>query len=157
MNMKYHCINSFILFIRALHVSLHRPCPYFVRFILQYFVLEGSNVNDIVSLTFHLFYFACMLSHFSHVQLCVTLWTVANQAPLSMGFSRQEYWSGLSSPSPRDLSNPGVESSTLMTPTLVGGFSITCTTWEALYIPFILCCYTDKWLSFIQESYPTTL
>ena len=43
---------------------------------------------------------ACMLSHFSRVQLCVTLWTAAHQAPLSMGFSRQEYWSGLPFPSP---------------------------------------------------------
>ena len=38
----------------------------------------------------------CMLSHFSHVWLCVTPWTVAQQAPLPMGFSRQEYWQGLS-------------------------------------------------------------
>ena len=38
---------------------------------------------------------ACMLSHFSHVQFCVTPWTIACQAPLSMGFSRQKYWSGL--------------------------------------------------------------
>ena len=38
---------------------------------------------------------ACVLSRFSHVQLCATRWTVARQAPLSMGFSRQEYWSGL--------------------------------------------------------------
>ena len=43
---------------------------------------------------------ACMLSRFSHVQFCVTLWTAAHQAPLSMGFSRQEYWSGLLFPSP---------------------------------------------------------
>ena len=42
----------------------------------------------------------CVLSHFSHVRLFVTPWTVAHQAPLSIGFSRQEYWSGLSSPSP---------------------------------------------------------
>ena len=41
---------------------------------------------------------ALMFSHFSHVQLFVTLWTIACQAPLSMGFSRQEYWSGLSFP-----------------------------------------------------------
>ena len=41
-----------------------------------------------------------MLSHFSRVRLCVTLQTVACQAPLSMGFSRQEYWSGLPFPSP---------------------------------------------------------
>ena len=43
---------------------------------------------------------------------CLTLatpWTVACQAPLSMGFSRQEYWNGLSFPSPRDLPNPGIE------------------------------------------------
>ena len=40
----------------------------------------------------------CMLSHFSHVQLFVTLWSVAHQASLSMGFSRQEYWSGLPCP-----------------------------------------------------------
>ena len=43
---------------------------------------------------------ACMLSRFSLVPLCATLWTAAHQAPLSMGFSRQEYWSGLPFPSP---------------------------------------------------------
>ena len=42
----------------------------------------------------------CMLSHFSHVQLCATPWTAAYQAPLSMGFSRQAYWSWLQFPSP---------------------------------------------------------
>ena len=45
----------------------------------------------------------------SHVQFSVTPWTVACQAPLSMEFSRQEYWSGLPFPSPGDLSNPGIE------------------------------------------------
>ena len=45
----------------------------------------------------------------SRVQLFATSWTVAYQAPLSMGFSRQEYWSGLPFPSPRDLPNPGIE------------------------------------------------
>ena len=45
----------------------------------------------------------------SHVQLFETPWTVANQAPLSMGFSRQKYWSGLPFPSPEDLPNPGIE------------------------------------------------
>ena len=45
----------------------------------------------------------------SRVQLFVTQWTVAHQAPLSMGFSRQEYWSGLPFPSPGDLLNPGIE------------------------------------------------
>ena len=51
----------------------------------------------------------------SCVQLFVTPWTVAHQALPSMGFSRQEYWSGLPFPSPRDLSNPGIEP---MSPTL---------------------------------------
>ena len=45
----------------------------------------------------------------SCVQLFATPWTVAYQAPLSMGFSRQEYWSGLPFPSPGDLPNPGIE------------------------------------------------
>ena len=50
---------------------------------------------------------ACLLSCFNSVQLFATLWTVAAQDPLSLGFSRQEYWSWLPSPSPGDLSNPG--------------------------------------------------
>ena len=51
----------------------------------------------------------CVLSHFSHVRLCATLWTVTCQAPLSMGFSRQEYWCGLPCPPPGDPPNPGIE------------------------------------------------
>ena len=50
-----------------------------------------------------------MLSHFSCIQLFLTLWTVAHQAPLFMGFSRQEYWSGLPCPPAWDLPNPGIE------------------------------------------------
>ena len=54
----------------------------------------------------------CVLSCFSHVRLSVTSWTVARQAALSMGFSRQEYWSGLPFPSPGDLPDPGIEPGT---------------------------------------------
>ena len=54
-----------------------------------------------------------VLSCFSRAQLFVTLWTVACQAPLSMGFSRQEYWRGLPCPSPGHLPNPGVERTAL--------------------------------------------
>ena len=50
-----------------------------------------------------------MLSCFSCVRLSVTLWTIALQDPLSMGFSRQEYWSGLPCPPPGDLPHPGIE------------------------------------------------
>ena len=51
----------------------------------------------------------CMLSHFSHVWLCVTLWTAACQVPLSVGFSRQEFWSGGPCPPPADLPNPRIK------------------------------------------------
>ena len=58
----------------------------------------------------------------SHVQLFATLWTVAHKTPLSMGFFRQEYWSGLPSPPPGDLPNPGIEPGS---PALPGGFFTT--------------------------------
>ena len=56
---------------------------------------------------------ACVLSCFSHVQLFATLWTVAHQAPLSMGFSKQAYWSGLPYP---PLFYPGIEPKSLISP-----------------------------------------
>ena len=60
----------------------------------------------------------CMLSRFSHVRHFVTPWTVALQAPLSMGFSKQEYWHGLPFPPPGDLPNSGTEPTSLMSPEL---------------------------------------
>ena len=68
--------------------------------------------------------YICVLSHFSHVQLFATPWTVACQPPLSMRFSRQEYWSGLPCSPPRDLPNPGIKPKSLMSPALAGGFFI---------------------------------
>ena len=59
-----------------------------------------------------------MLSCFSPVQLFLTLWTVAPQAPLSMGFSRKEYWNGLPCPPPGDLPNPRMDLESLMSPAL---------------------------------------
>ena len=58
----------------------------------------------------------CVLSHFSHVSLFVTLWIVLCQAPLSMGFSRQEYWSGLPCLPPGNLSDPGIEPTSPVSP-----------------------------------------
>ena len=66
-----------------------------------------------------------MLSHFSHVQLFATPWTVAHQASLSMGFSRQEYLP------PGHLPNRGTEPMSLMSPALAGGFFTTCATCES--------------------------
>ena len=72
-----------------------------------------------------------LLSCFSRVQLFVTPRTVAPQAPLSIGFSRQEYWSGLPCLLPGDHRDPGIEPSSLTSPALAGGFFTTGTTWEA--------------------------
>jgi len=69
-------------------------------------------------------YCVCMLSYFSPFKLCVTQWTAACQAPLSMGLSRQEYWSGLPCPPPGDLCNPGIEPTSLRCPALAGRFFI---------------------------------
>ena len=64
----------------------------------------------------------CVLSHVSCVRLIVTSWTIARQASLSMGFSRQKYWCGLLFPSPRYLPDPRIEPKSLMSPALAGGF-----------------------------------
>ena len=76
-----------------------------------------------------------MLSRFSRVQHFVTPWTVARQAPLPMGFPRQEYWSGLPCPPPGDFPNSGIEPMSLMSPPLTDGFFTTSTTWEAPQVP----------------------
>ena len=69
-----------------------------------------------------------VLSCFSRVWLFVTLWTVACQTPLSLGFSRQEYWSGLPYPPPGYPPYPGIEPRSLMSPALAGGFFTTSAT-----------------------------
>ena len=61
----------------------------------------------------------------------VTAWTIACQAPLSTGFSRQEYWNGLPCPPPGDLPDPGIELVSLTSPALAGRFFSTSTTWKA--------------------------
>ena len=79
----------------------------------------------------------CMLNH---VRLFATLQTVAHQAPLSMGFSRREYWRVLPCPPPGDLPDSGVEPMSLMTPALAGRLSTDSAIWEALhnYITFLI-------------------
>ena len=66
--------------------------------------------------------YACMLSC---VQLCATPWTIAHQTPLSVEFSRQEYWKGLPFPPPEDLYDPGIESKSPASPALAGRFFTT--------------------------------
>ena len=72
-----------------------------------------------------------MPSHFSCVQLFVTLWTVAHQSPLSMRLSRQEHWSGLPCPPAGDLPDLGIEPVSSMFTCTGGGFFTTSATWEA--------------------------
>ena len=72
-----------------------------------------------------------VLSHFIRVRLFATPWTVGHQTPLSMGFSRQEYWSGLLCLPPGDLPDPGIQPASLMSPALAGGFFTTSAAWEA--------------------------
>ena len=81
---------------------------------------------------------ACVLSHFSHVRLFDILWTVACQAPLSMGFSRQEFCSGLPCPPPVDLPDPGIEP---RSPALAGRFFTISATWEVLVWYFWTSCH----------------
>ena len=101
---------------QALQDSLRHPV--LMRFIYVGFVLTRC---------IH----ACMQSCFSHVWLFATLWTIACQASLSMGFSRQEYWSGLLWPPPGDLLDLGIKPVSLISPVLVGGVFTTGTPWEA--------------------------
>ena len=63
-----------------------------------------------------------------------TPWTVARQAPLSMGFSRQEHWSGLPGPPPGHLPDPGIEPTSLMSPALAVRVFTTSASWEALLL-----------------------
>ena len=93
--------------------------------------------NIMCNVVLYFVLYACMLSCFSCVRLFVTPWTVTHQAPLSMGFSRQEYWSRLPYPPPGDLPNPGIESTSLMSPALAGGFFTTSSMWEAHFMVWL--------------------
>ena len=101
----------------------------------RYYMYRYTHTN------MHSIILACLLSHFGRIQLFTTLWTVARQAPLSMGFSRQEYWSGLPCPPPGDFPDSQTELTSLVSPALPGTFFTTSTIWEAhivLYHPLFL-------------------
>ena len=77
---------------------------------------------------------------------CPTLcdpWTVALQASLSMGFSRQEYWSGLPCTPPGDIPDPGIELTSLRSPALAGGLFTTSTIWQQVYLGDVLTVFID--------------
>ena len=107
--------------------------------------------HSLIMATAHAF----VLSHFSCVRLFATLWTVASQTPLSMGFSRQEYWSGSPCPPPGDLPSSRIESASLVSPALAGGFFTTSATWEAPCVRYASMQFTPK--SPGQSCYKLTL
>ena len=74
-----------------------------------------------------------VLRHFSHIWLFKTLWTAAFPAPLSMGFSRQEYWCELPCSPPGDLPNPGIEPVSLMSPACARVFFTTTAAFIYIY------------------------
>ena len=87
-------------------------------------VIGAGGVSCFKVISWNLLH-VCKLSHFSRAQLFVTPWTVAHQSPLSMGFSRQEYQSGLPYSPPGDLPDPGIESISPVSPALEGRFFTT--------------------------------
>ena len=95
----------------------------------------------------------CMLSHFSHVQRFATLWTVALQAPLPMGFSRQEYWSGLPCPPLGDLPNPGIEPWSPASRQLLYHLGSSSQSYIYTYIPFLLN-FLPIWVTTVWIEFP---
>ena len=125
-----------------------------------YLMLKSAVPNPQVSLTLHqkcsskylafisnlcVCVCVCVLSRFGHVQLFAIPWTVARQAPLSMGFSRQEQWSGLSFLILGYLPDPGIKTASLMSPALADGFFTTKATGE-----------TYKAILFLASHLPTS-
>ena len=100
-------------------------------FLTSYFCIPVPyNEKYIPVLCLHL-YIWMMINSFTHVQLPATLWTVAWETSLSMGFCRQEYLNGLPCPCPRDLTDPGIELASFMSPALAGRFFTARVIWEA--------------------------
>ena len=115
-------------------------CPFFNQ-------VACSSDTDWHELS-HMSVGACVLS-LSVVSDSVTPWTVAHQAPLSMGSPRHEYWSGSPFPSPGDLPKPGIKPKSLASPELAGRFFITSAIWEA-HICWILIPYWSYHLKIVS-------
>ena len=94
-------------------------------------VYQGRNGNGYM---FQYLHAAWMIISFSRDQLFVTLWTVAQWAHVSLGFSRKEDWSRLPCPLPGDLPDPGIELTSLTSPALVGGFLTTEPPGKCIYV-----------------------
>ena len=94
-------------------------------------IINSAAMNTGVHVSLSLLVPSVCMPSSGIAQLFVTLETVAHQAPLSVGFSRQEYWSGLVFPPLGDLPHLGIEPESLRSPALAGRFFTTRATWEA--------------------------
>ena len=124
---------------QSLHL-LPPPMWQYFHFCLSTLTLFIDNTeNSILFLKFQMSFTimfkscVCLLSHFSCVWLFVTLQTVAHQVPLSIGFSRQEYWSRLTFPPPGDRPNPGTEPTSPLSPILQADY-LPLSHWESPHI-----------------------
>ena len=113
-----------------IYSNLNYSVFYYLYFINMSYLKKGYvpnlSIQHFISTHVH----ACVLSHFSCVQLFATLRTIANKAPLSIAFSRQECWSGLPRPPPGGLPDQGKEPKPLEPPALTGRLFTASTTWE---------------------------
>ena len=101
---------------------------------------------------------ACVLSHFSCVRLFVIPWTGGHQPSMSVGFSWQEYWSGLPFPPPRDRPNPGIKPESLKSSVLAGRLFTTSAIWEShlcVYVCLHMSVYTYIWVSLVAQKIKT--
>jgi len=162
--------NSWLLF-GIIWSIYHLDCLMSVSILTLDLIFEQIKYNNYIRKEASWFYdiFECilvlwMLSCFSHVQPCVTLWAVAYQAPLYLGLSGKEYWSGLPCSLPGDLPNPGTEPTSLMSFALAGRFFTTRATQEALYwfylfpesFAVVLLVRGQVWYLNFQKIYPTS-
>ena len=110
---------------------LYQTSRVFSSLLLYPIPLAEVKVSEVDCRKFRRLCVCCMLSYFNHVCLFAPLWIIAHWAPLSMGFSKQEYCNGLPCPPPGDLPDPGIESESLKFPALAGRFFTTSVTEEA--------------------------
>ena len=92
-----------------------------------------------------------LLSHFNYVQLVGTLWTIACQAPLFMGFSNQQHWNRLPFPSPGYLPKSGIKLASFVSPALAGRFFTTSATWEAQSAPLPILITSSYYIRYLNN------
>ena len=111
-------------------IPVNLPGPGIINSSPEPLALAGRSIPHHLG-KLHVRMFVCMLNHFSCIRLLATQWTIAHQALLSMGLSRQEPWSVLLCPPPEYLFHPWIKPVFLACPTFGGGFFTTRTTWKA--------------------------